>query len=59
MFGAVVGLILSLIFKVDLGFVYGIGPGMLIGLIFDINNDKKKKASKKKEKIAAYKKLST
>ena len=48
--GAIVGIILSLIFKVDLGFVYGIGPGMLIGLLIDINNGKKKKQHTKTNK---------
>jgi uncharacterized membrane protein len=45
--GGFIGLILSFIFKTDLGFAYGIGPGMVIGLLVDIHNRKKKN---KKEK---------
>lgn len=46
--GGIVGLILSFIFKVDLGWSYGIFPGMVIGFIIDVNNAKKKKTNKKR-----------
>ena len=49
--GSVVGIILTLIFRVDLGFAYGIGPGMVIGLLFDINasNEKRKRKNLKRK----------
>jgi len=41
--GGIVGFVLSFIFKVDLGYVCGLFPGLAIGLIVDISNSNKKK----------------
>ena len=48
--GGVVGLILSFIFKTDLGWSYGIFPGMVIGFIIDVNNAKKNNSNNKSKK---------
>lgn len=45
--GAVIGMMLSLLCEIDMGFAYGAAAGMLIGLLFDSNSkDRKKKKIK-------------
>lgn len=52
--GGIGGLILSFIFKMDLGFAYGIGLGMIIGLLVDIHNGKKKKQIRKNKSRGTF-----
>ena len=50
MIGSAVGVLLTLVFEVDMGFIYGIGPGMLIGIIIDCCRDEKKPKKNRKKK---------
>ncbi len=49
MLGSAAGLVLTLIYEVDFGYLYGISAGMMIGIIVDCYRHEKKKSSKKEK----------
>ena len=53
MAGSVLGMILSVGFEIELGFMYGMLPALVLGLGYDIYSAKKKK---KKVRMTAKKK---
>ena len=48
MAGSVLGMILSVGFEIELGFMYGMLPALLLGLGYDIYSAKKKKKKVRK-----------
>lgn len=48
MAGSVLGMILSVGFEIELGFMYGMLPALVLGLAYDIYSAKKKKKKVRK-----------